>query len=75
MVTCKKAIKSLQVLKSVTYVLAEEEKINSSLVADLKASTESTYKDDAAATVGSIAADMPDMNLKLQRILKDLTFK
>ena len=55
-------------------VISEEEKINSSLVADLKASAVLTYNDADAATIGSIAAAMPDTNLKMQSIIKDLTF-
>ena len=73
--TFKKDIKSPQGLKPVMSDIYEEDKINSSLVAALKASAEFTSKDAAAATVGSIAAAMPSTNLKLQSILKDLTFK
>ena len=57
------------------YVLAEEQKTNSSLVFDFKASAELTYNDDDASTLGSVAAAIPATNLKLQRILKDLTLK
>ena len=71
----KKAMKYPQGLKSVICVLAEEEKINNSLVAAIKASAALTSNDDAAATVGSVAASMPATNLKLQRILMYLTLK
>ena len=49
--------------------------MKSSLIASLKAST--LLKPNAAdlATVGFIASNMPATNLKLQIILKDLTFK
>ena len=56
-------------------VISEEEKINISLVAALKESTELTSNDAAADTVGSVAADMPATSLKMQRIIKDLTQK
>ena len=69
----KKDMKSPQGLKSVMSVLAEEDKINSSLVAALKESSTLISNDVAAATVGSFAAAMPDTNLKLQSVLKVLT--
>ena len=70
----KKAIKSPQVLKSIIYVLSEQEKINSSLVAALKEFATLKSKDSAAAAVSSIADAMPATNLKLKITLKDLSF-
>ena len=71
----KKAMKYPQGLKSVMYVLAEEEKINNSLVAAIKASAALTSNDSAAATVGSVATSIPATDLKLQIIIKDITLK
>ena len=71
----KKAIKSPQGLNYVISVIAEEKKINSSLVAALKLSAALIYNDADAATVGYIAAAMDATNLNLQIILKDITFK
>ena len=68
-------MKSLQGLKYVMSVLSEEEKINIVIVSALKASAELIPNDSAAATVGSVASAMPDTNLKLQSILKNLTLK
>ena len=66
----KKAINSPQGLKSVMSVIAEEEKINTSLVASLKASSALIPNYSAADTVGSISAAVPSNNLKLQSIFK-----
>ena len=46
-------------------VLAKEDKLNSYLVAALKASATLTSNNAAAATVGSVVAAIPAMNLKL----------
>ena len=56
-------------------VLAEEEKINSSLVAALKASAALKPKDATASTVDYFSAAMTATNLKLKIILKDITLK
>ena len=56
-------------------VISEEDKINSSLVTSLKAYAALKYNDDSADIFGSVAAAIPDTNLKLQSILKDLAFK
>ena len=71
----KKAVNSSQGLKSVISVLAEEEKVNSSPVAVIKASIVLSSNDAAADTVGSVAAAMPATSLKMQRIIKDRTQK
>ena len=71
----KKAVNSSQVLKFVISVLAEEEKVNSSPVAVIKASIVLSSNDAAADTVGSVAAVMYVKSLKLQSILKDTTLK
>ena len=71
----KKAVNSSQGLKSVISVLAEEEKVNSSPVAVIKASIVLSSNDAAADTVGSVAAVMYVKSLKLQSILKDTTLK
>ena len=60
-----KSINSSQGLNSIMSVLAKEDKLNSYLVAALKASATLTSNNAAAATVGSVVAAIPAMNLKL----------
>ena len=58
-----KAINYPQSLNSVMYVLVEEDKINISLVAAIKAYAALTSNDYDADTDGSIATDIPAANL------------